>query len=251
MECKKCSLVIDRKSDRYTICEGRCAKRFHASCVDLAEPTVCALFAKNILWMCDDCLANYCATRDADISISAEIDDDSNSQTNAIESDIADLKAKVEEIFDTLATLVPHHQKPFNEKLHSTAVPYVPSPPNASSILLDGTKVSYTRDTSELTNHSGQLSDVFSLFLTNVDRHATEEDIQQLVCECLNINDRKNVKIRKLLPKGCSLDDLDFISFKAVFDSKLKCLAMDPETWPVGLKYREFENRCTVWAPQS
>lgn len=248
MECNKCTLAIDRKNDRYTICEEKCAKRFHASCVGLAEPTMCALFTKNILWMCDTCLDHYCATRDADNSISAEIDDDATRPNNQIESDIADLKAKVEEIFDTLATLGPHHQMQLSEKLHSTAVS---SSPKASTYLLDGTKTSRTaRETSEIANHTCKRNDTFSLFLTHIDCRATNEDVIQLVCECLDISDRRTVKIRKLLPKGCSMDDLDYISFKVALDSKHKCLAMDQSTWPVGLKYREFENRFTVWAPE-
>lgn len=109
MECNHCSLAIDRKSDRYTICEGKCAKRYHAVCVGLSETTVNALFTKNVLWMCDDCLMEFCSTRDANSVEYADIEIDVNSPhpstIETIEIDIAELKAKVAEITDTLVTI--------------------------------------------------------------------------------------------------------------------------------------------------
>lgn len=246
MECNKCLLAIDRKHDRYTICEGKCAKRYHATCVGLTEPTVCALFAKNILWMCDDCLTEYCASRDADCPVPTETDSDDIAQTNTVESDIDDLRLKIAEIADTLASIVPYHQ--FCENAHSSSIP---SPKFSSTHLFNGTKV--TRDdntSSDMLSHDSISDNTFSLFLTNVDRRATEEDLNHLVCECLDITDRKTIRIRKLIPKGRSIDELDFISVKVMMNVKLKELAMAPSTWPVGIRYREFENRCVVWIPK-
>lgn len=245
MECNKCLLSIDRSKDRYTICEGRCAKRYHAACVGLSEATVCALFTKNILWMCDDCLSEYCINRDADIPLLTTAD---AVQTNTVESDIVEMKLKIEQIFDTLATIAPYHQPHFCENLHSTSVS---SPALSSTRLLHGTKISQNEDTSAgAITHDAKGSETFSLFLTNVDCRTTEEDVNHLVCECLDINDQNTVKIRKIVPKGRSIDELDFVSFKVKLDVELKALAMAPSTWPVGLRYREFEDRTDVWIPR-
>lgn len=177
MECNKCLLSIDRSKDRYTICEGRCAKRYHAACVGLSEATVCALFTKNILWMCDDCLSEYCINRDADIPLLTTAD---AVQTNTVESDIVEMKLKIEQIFDTLATIAPYHQPHFCENLHSTSVS---SPALSSTRLLHGTKISQDDDTSAgAITHDAKGSETFSLFLTNVDCRTTEEDVNHLCC---------------------------------------------------------------------
>lgn len=241
-------LAIDRKNDRYTICEGRCAKRYHATCVGLLDATVCALFAKNILWMCDDCLAEYCANRDAEMSVSKADDDDVDVQAPTVESDILDLRSKIEDIFDTLATIVPHQQQ-ICEIPNSFSVP---SPALSSTRLFNGSKVNLDDDTSAgvCTHAAVRKDDTFALFLTNIDCCATEEDVNRLVCDCLDITDRKSVRIKKLVPKGRPTDMIDFISFKVVVDMKLKDLAMEPSTWPIGLRYREFENRTFVWIPK-
>lgn len=247
MECNKCLHTIDRKTDRYTICEGRCAKRYHAACVGLAESTVCALFTKNILWMCDACLADYCLTRDAESPLEATIDDNSMSRENSIESEIACLKSKIEEITETLAAIVPY-QRHFVDKQHST-----PISPSSSYHLMNGTKISSLNDANAgaTTYDRTVCSNTFSLFVTNVVCSATEEDVRQLVCECLDILDPNTIGVRKLVKMRQLNDTMDFISFKVVLDLKLKPLALQQTTWPIGLKYREFENRRTVWAPKS
>lgn len=135
MQCNKCSLAIDRKNDRYTVCEGKCAKRYHAACVGLSEATMCALFSKNILWMCDGCLLDFCSSRDV-IADDTDTNDCCTHQTNC-ETEIDELKAKVNDIMDLFTTMISQRSQPetYNQQ-HST--PF--SPPSYGNHLFDGTK---------------------------------------------------------------------------------------------------------------
>lgn len=56
----------------------------------------------------------------------------------------------------------------------------------------------------------------------------------------LNIDNDPTVV--KLVPKGKTIEYLSFVSFKIGLDPSLKSKALDPETWPEGLLFREFED---------
>lgn len=94
-----------------------------------------------------------------------------------------------------------------------------------------------------------ECNDTFALFLTNIECHTTEDDISRLVCESLDIANMKNVKVRKLVPKGKTNDELVFVSFKVGLEAELKTIALKPSTWPRGIKYREFVSRNVTWKP--
>lgn len=251
MECNKCSLAIDRKTERYTICEGKCAKRYHAACVGLSEATVCALFSKNILWMCDECLVDFCSMRDANSVECTDTEiDDTSPHPSTITSDVAELKLKVAQITETLATIVAQRttqsqQLPF-EMRHSTPV----VPPVRGTSLLDGTNT-YHKDNTEGLSVSPANSDnnEFALFLTNIDCHTTEDHISRLVHSSLEINNSTKLKVHKLVPRGRTCNELDYVSFKVTLDAGLKTKALKPSTWPLGIKFREFESRNFTWKP--
>lgn len=254
--CNECSHTIDRKKERYTICEGKCAQRYHAACVGLTDTTVAALFSKNILWMCDSCLANYCSTRDT--CNDEPVGNDVSCAQSTVETDIAELKTAVSEIFGRLATLASHSIKP--QLQYDTIHQRIQSTPNASvsrDDLLDGMKPCVC-DELNVNNSLGGVASIpdtsgtdntFSLFLTNIECRTTENDVQRLVRSSLEIDYTSKVKVRKLIPRGLANDELDYVSFKITLDSNLKCIAMKPTTWPIGVKFREFENRRLVWRP--
>lgn len=256
MQCNTCSHIIDRKAERYTVCEGKCAKRYHAACVGLTDETMRALFSKNVLWMCDECLLDFCNSRDADEN-NVEADpraDPCCSHQSVCETQIEELKLKVTEIMETLATMIPartqlqpeRHSRQHVEQ-HST--PVSPSPIH-NGHLFHGTKERSVCDTmsDNLSLAQNDHVDTFSLFVTNIDRNTTELDIENLVCECLETVDRTKVRVRRLVSKQRE-HDCDFVSYKIDLDRKWRSLAMKPSTWPSNIKFREFENRCTFWKP--
>lgn len=251
MQCNKCSCTIDRNNERYTICEGACAKRYHATCVGLSEATVSAFFSKNVLWMCDQCLLDFCTVRDANSSNEIIREEDIETcckHQTTCETEIEELKEKVDNIIYTLAAMATQ-----NTQLQPTPDNGHHSTPVSTSVhfsnLLNGTKNGNESmsDNSDLAQ--SDFDDTFSLFVTNIDRAAKETDVERLVCSCLNIVDSSNIRVRRLVSKQ-RLHEQDYISFKIVLDKKLKPLAMNPSTWPRNVKFREFENRRTFWKPK-
>lgn len=250
MQCNECLNTIDRKCDRYTVCEGRCAKRYHAACVGITEATMDALFSKNVLWMCDKCLLDFCTTRDANES---KTNDVCCSHPTTCEAEIDDLKTKVAGIIETLATMASERKSngiDTTGKQHST--------PDLSPIdrthLLDGTKEIHTDafvsgNSSTVPTDLTDCNDTFSLFITNIECHTTERDIERLVCESLSLTDSRNVRVKKLISNKSANNVIDFVSFRVVIPNEFKSLAMQPSTWPKNVKYREFENRIVTWKP--
>lgn len=252
MQCNKCLFAIDRKNERYTICEGRCAKRYHAACVGLSEATISALFSKNILWMCDECLLDFCNTRDA--SAEDVKPNDCCTHQSKCEAEIEELKTKVNDVIDVLTTMVSQRSQPGAHNHHH---PPAASTPVLSSLksdhLFDGTKETNARDSMSSSDKGtfearNDFRDTFSLFITNVDRSTTDDDISKLVCECLNTDDHDEFRVKKLVSNQ-NLHELDYISFKITLDRKWKSLALQPSTWPKYLRYREFVNRRAIWKP--
>lgn len=143
MQCNKCLHTIDRKKERYT--EGKCAKRYHAQCVGLSEVTVCALFSKNIVWMCDDCLLDFCNSRD-DNADNQNVDTCCTHQSTC-EAEIEGLNIKVNEIMDVLGTIVSESSRKQFDRQQQQSTPVSPSV--HSSHLQHG-----TRDTSTCCNVS-------------------------------------------------------------------------------------------------
>lgn len=230
--CGKCSLLISIDTDPHTICEGECAKSFHASCVGVTETDLCAL-SSNIVWICDACMVSLCKWRErmtADIATSTE-------PTHSMEDEINDLKCKVAEIVHTLAEVVrnPDSIAPFR---HSTPV----SSPN----LHEGTN----ETTDSASQQSVNNNDEFSLYLTNIDRNATEDDISLMVSRSLDAPISNCKDIVKLVPKWKNINTVDYISFKIVLNTKLKPVALNTSSWPKGIKFREFVNRSNyTWKP--
>lgn len=235
--CKTCSEGIDMHS-LYTVCEGRCAKKFHATCVGVSETQLCAL-TKNIVWICDDCMFEYCRARD-------RIPESPKAQPveyNVILAHIADLKSQIEIIVNSIAELPTSIACPTSSvstQRHSTPI-NSPKPLNSVSACRSECSRSSTHNR----------GDSFSLLLTNIDRRATENEITSLVSQSLCVPEPECMDVTKLVPRWKSCANLDFISFKVVLPGRWKQLALNASTWPREVKVREFTCRKNIdpWKP--
>lgn len=242
-QCGKCSLSINVNDDLYTVCEGHCAKWFHATCVDITEDDMCAL-SGNIIWICDACMVLFCRIRErihADATTNTE-------SSRSVEDEIIDLKRTVTEIANTLANVMQKSDEavPIH---HSTPVSS-PKLPNRTTV----TDVIASARSEEPSQCSLQIpeaeSDTFSLYLTNIDKSATENDISVLISRSLNVPLSCCTDVLKLVPKHKNMRLLDYVSFKVVLSRDLKPLALSATTWPKRIKYREFVNRMNeTWSP--
>lgn len=266
--CKKCSLSIDNKVELFTVCEGDCAGFFHAQCVGLSENEVIVL-SSSIIWLCDECMDVFRRARDsknsrkdafsqthfdsrnADGLGSHSPDNMMNSEANekSIVNEVNELKDAVAKIMDTLAKIVPTVPTDTSDDpplLHSTPV--------SSFMLQEGTNAcSMTVNNSEGPSQQCVMDDKhFSLLLTNIDASVVECDIHRMVAQALGIDTLypEYIDVVKLVSNWKTCNALDYVSFKVVLDNRWKQKAMNPSTWPKGVRFREFvKKRSNTWKP--
>lgn len=129
------------------------------------------------------------------------------------------------------------------------------STPVSSPCLRGGTNCAYEcfqTDISESNEqHSrSEMSKTFELFLTNIDKYVTENEISLMVSRCLGINSTNIFDVKKLVSNSRDFCKLDYVSFKIALDEHQRTLAMNESTWPKGVKFREFVNRhSNTWKP--
>lgn len=249
--CNKCSLHIDARVDLFTVCEGDCACHYHANCVGLSENDIIALKA-NIIWLCDNCMNAFLRARDGrnneERVESIPHDDMLNSKAGktSIEEEVRELKHTVTEIMKTM--------NKFSTFDSTTGPPLIHSTPVASSSLQDGTNMNGT----ELNNDESVRQQCrnkdrnFALLLTNIDASVDECDVYRMVTQALSFeaHNREYIDVVKLASRWNSHYAPDFISFKVIMDDRWRSKAMDPSTWPKGVKFREFiRKRIVTWKP--
>lgn len=233
-KCKKCFADIDTMEHLYTVCEGKCAGKFHASCVGVSEDQLCAL-SKNIIWICDSCMVDFCRARD-DMSGSCNTPSPAGTSINA---ELEEMKSQIASLTSAVAKLNLSIAPFESAKQHST--------PITSPKLVNNASVCMSDCTTGLNSN-----DSFSLLLTNIDTHVTENDIVCLVSESLCVPRPECMTVTKLVPSWKSCEDLDFISFKIVLHERWKQSALNANSWPRGLKFREFTRRSSSpWKPSA
>lgn len=244
MECQKCFLTINCKIDLFTVCDGTCCRSFHAACVGLSEASVSCL-KKNTIWLCDDCLSAFYEYVQKNTVGLPEPD---NAPTK-VDAEIADIKEKIVYIMEALTT-ISDAQKQSHQctPRHST--------PIHSPTLHEGSRTNKDYSSSENSMPATPADSVchkegtFSLFLTNIDAHVTEEEISDMVSRSLRVEENAVINVKKLVPKWKANDTLSYASFKIQMDERLKLVALREDSWPAGIMFREFiERRRTTWKP--
>lgn len=89
----------------------------------------------------------------------------------------------------------------------------------------------------------------FWLYLSGLNPLITDDDVQKIVCRCLNVPAPTDVI--RLVPKGKDVAELSFVSYKISLDPDMKIKALDSSSWPVGLLFREFVNQPKNWHRQT
>lgn len=241
--CKKCSISIDNRVDLFTVCEGDCACLFHANCVGLSEKDL-DVFSNNVIWMCDTCVDKFRKAREGILPVTVDETDTEKS----LEEDVKELKCAVAGILDSLSKMMPITTSASNiNLLHSTSVS--PFSLSAGANESDADRHAENLQRSKNTTNSDNADDTFSLFLSNIDPCVTECDIHGLVSRALGTTEPERNDVIKLT-KYWNGRRPDFISFKIIVNKKWKSRALDPLTWPVNIKFREFVNvHNNTWRP--
>lgn len=249
-ECKKCSLSIGA-GENFTVCEGDCAGVFHAECVGLSEEDVLVLssHSSNIIWLCGECLSRFRRARDnADKRDGLRSPDGGMNSSNAankksIEDEVNELKDTVAGIVHTLAKLLPSDSSVDSPMHHSTPV--------SSFTLQDGNNAcSSVVNNDEGLRQQCEDDDNFALLLSNIDTSVAECEIHRMVAQALGSQHPEEIDVVKLVSQWKKRRIMDYISFKVVLDKRWRSKAMDPSTWPKGVKFREFFGRRNdTWKP--
>lgn len=240
-KCKKCCQSIDSYADLFTVCEGDCAGLFHASCVGLKDEDIDFLtLSQNALWMCDTCMSMFRKTREG-IPVNTA---DKTDSTKSIEQEVKDLKTAVNGILNTLSKIVPTATTSPNTPsnvLHSTPIAI------SSHTLFNGTNgcvasVSNCDSASrpQIEDEIRTNNDYFALFLSNINPYVSERDVHQMVSRALGFSEPERLDVTKLTKRWNDQMMPDFVSFKVIVSRKWKYRALDPSTWPVNVKFREF-----------
>ena len=240
-------------------CGGFCAAIFCPKCCGLHDEVFKAVMNKsNLFWMCNTCknIMDKARFRNALVSI-----DTANRQLitelkDQIRQDILeDIKLEIRTNFKTLIDSVPKTPLPvtprsfnFNSvKRRREYDEVVDKTTNRPSKLLRGTD-----ETSALGNETifNQSDDKFWLYLSGISPDVPDQTVTELAVEKLGTHE---VTVVKLISRGRDPRSLNFISYKIGLPVSFKNKAMSSSTWPVGIVFREFENKSATkrvfWKP--
>lgn len=247
--CDKCAKPA-KADEEVVTCMGFCDQITHAKCAKLNAPFLRNVTErKNLFWMCDECVKLMKMTRfkNALCSVGCAVSSISDHHGNAI----SDLKQAILTNGKQMEQL--------SKKVHETSTPstsraFIGEPPQkrrrdertkVSKPLLGGTKPS----TSCAVAIVPPPKELFWVYLSRIHPSVTAEAISDLAKECLHCDEA--FKVIPLVKKDADLNAMNFISFKVGMDCKLRDSALNPDTWPHGILFREFEDSGTknYWAP--
>lgn len=256
--CGKCSKSI--RGIEFAKCAGFCEHMYHYACCGLTRQTHDTILAHTI-WICSECkttvnnrsLKEICSNDDGITAI-----DDLKQQMHELNGNVQSLSDTVSacvnnsksgfqkfdrqledtnnkiEMFLEKAGIVEDaasHQRKQQHQKHRTGEATF-AEQGAADINIDG--LTAPRLLPE------ESTSLFWLYLSGFHPQVSVEDIQKVVEGCLNMSD--TVKAVKLVPKDKDLSRVTFISFKIGLPLDFKDTALLPETWPKGIRFREFED---------
>lgn len=91
----------------------------------------------------------------------------------------------------------------------------------------------------------------FSLFLSNIDVSVAEREILNMIEEWLEINEEnEKISIVRLVPKWNTGGHAQYASYKVIVNKKHKRKALQADTWPIDITFREFFDYARrTWKP--
>lgn len=249
--CFSCACEL-HKSDEI-ICKGFCRFTFHIKCVGIsAEMRNVIATTSRLFWMCDSCtkmMSNasfrqaISNTNTALHNHSSDISDTLHQLRSEIEKNTAHINALLplikpcQNITTDIATPLQPTVDSQNTRKRRRTYERTNDTPRANRFTLTGTKEADPQLTIPLARERSDTAK-FWLYLSGFSPDATDEQIENLVKR--NLNTDTTVEVRKLVPKGKSLSELTFLSFKVGVDLEHRDTAMSSTTWQRGIIFRSF-----------
>lgn len=266
MVCLSCSTTI-ATGEASIGCEGFCSGSYHAKCVGLSsDEKISCLKNPHIFWICTTCSKmlrdiRYSANMQAQFKSLVTNSEDAprtTQQAHSAESvptctsigAIAEIKAELASIQKTLADLSTSHLAVLDTTIKEQ--PLAHSSPTTSNGLSQGSRPAHHAGVIPRqmgnTSYSSNGNKKFWLFFSRVRNDVTEDEIRSMVADCLGNTD--SILVHKLVSNWIDASLLPYISFKVGIDIALRDRAMRHSTWPNGVWFREFKEKCYTWQPQ-
>lgn len=87
-----------------------------------------------------------------------------------------------------------------------------------------------------------------SLHVSNIANDISQTEVIDMIKDSIGATHISSIKL--LVPPWKDLSALDYISFKVDVNVKFRDAALDPSSWPEGVRCREFRSRLTnAWRP--
>ncbi|XP_053699166.1 uncharacterized protein LOC128746142 [Sabethes cyaneus] len=245
MESVCCACAGDLAKADEIVCNGFCKSSFHLQCVRLTteiRDTVAG--CSQLFWMCNACkkMMDNARFRQAITSTNNAMQamaDDQNKVLDELRKEIALNTTKINTILQRtpLSTTprIPLSQQITNSRKRPRLI--IPDETPQRNNATEGTRDVQVDDSIPLA--AAKKEKLFWLYLSGFDPQATTSQIVKLVKS--NLNTDKTVDVVKLVPKGKTLEELTFVSFKAGINIELKDLALSSSTWQKGIKFRPFD----------
>lgn len=231
-----------------------CDRMVHMKCTSkqLNKPFLkIVLENPNLMWMCDECakLMKMARFKSAVSSFGEAI----NAITERQESVHAEIRKELEKQGQQIAQLSKRmtpsapiilesgnssRQPPLKRRRDEDLPPSKP--------LVGGTKI--VADVSVLT--VPEPVELFWLYLSRIHPSVKPEVVEKLAKECLQCDDP--IKVVPLVKRGTDISRWSFISYKIGIDPKLRENALNADSWPKGILFREFEDNSSknLWLPR-
>lgn len=240
--CFACTHTVNKADE--IMCNGFCKSSFHLKCVHQStEIRNMIASCAQLFWMCKACTKMM-----SNANFRQAI-----SSTNSVMESMAVEQTKV---LDELRKEIALNTTKINTILDRTPLqttPLIPRPkhfgPSRKRPRLFVDETSQHDDVSAGTKEiapdesiplaAEQRQDKFWLYLSGFDPQATVQQIEKLVKS--NLNTDSTVDVVKLVPKGRTLDELTFVSFKIGLETHLKDTALSGSSWQKGITFRQFD----------
>lgn len=206
----------------------------------------------NLMWMCDECaklmkIARFKSTVSSFGEAINAITEKQESVHAEIKKELAKQGQQIAQLSMRITPLTPilsqepgtsSRQPPLKRRRDDGSVSNKP--------LVGGTKI--VADANVLT--VPEPIELFWVYLSRIHPSVKPDAVEQLVKDCLHCEGI--IKAIPLVKRGIDTNRLNFISFKVGIDPSLREAALNADTWPKGILFREFEDSTSknLWLPR-
>lgn len=260
--CEKCANDINGDSVK---CGGFCSSQVCMRCSSIPDDVYASIKGNmHLVWMCTTCKNLLSKARFANALVSVNKASESLIESMKMEirdSVLTDIKNEIRLNFKTLINSVPR------TPASSYRTPLAPPSRNkrqrendsdddatshrpAKAMFGIGTGA---EDTNLVVPEAAERdSDKFWLYLSGILPTVPDSKVTELAESKLKTT---NLRVVKLVPRGRDTNSLTFVSYKIGMSHALKTIALATETWPRGIRFREFQDsgnrKQFFWRPEA